>query len=202
MNFRRVQALIGRARRMGWRNLLKRLRPVRIDELLYELRPTAAGTDPAGDQTVHQGILRFDIAQPSRWRAVNAQLSPNREVYVIADGDVIAHQSWVMTDVLTPAAFGFDSNVPVIGECATGAAFRGRNLYPFTLRHIADDVWRRRGVPLLYLTVEPTNTASIRGIEKAGGRLLAHLRGWRVLTVGWPRPSCAVARPSTRNATG
>jgi hypothetical protein len=176
---------------MGWRKLLARLRPVHIDELLYELRPAGvadSGVAGAGESDGLQ-IQRFDIAQPSPWPGVNAQLSPSREVYLVAVGDVIAHQSWIMTDVLNPAAFGFDSNVPVIAECTTDPAFRGRNLYPVTLRHIVEDVGRRRGLPFLYITVAPTNTASIRGIEKAGGRLLAHLCGWRLVTIGWPRPA-------------
>ena len=176
---------------MGWRKFLAGLRPVRIDEFIYELRSGSGAEAGSGEIGEHDSvhIHRFDIAQPSPWPTVNAQLSPNREVYLVAIGDVIAHQSWIMNDVLNPAAFGFDSTVPVIAECATDPAFRGRNLYPLTLRHIVEDVRRRRGVPFLYITVAPTNTASIRGIEKAGGRLLGHLRGWRLLTIGWPRPA-------------
>lgn len=51
-----------------------------------------------------------------------------------------------------------------IGPCATAKEYRGRGIYPMVLKHVL----AHGGYSEYYMLVHDTNTASIRGIEKAG----------------------------------
>lgn len=160
------------------KRLLRRLRPVRIDELLYEMPVEAA---------LALGDPDFEVAhhtweRPSGIPSVDRGLSPSRECYRVEAKGQTAHLSWLHKEVRLPRRFGFDGSVPVIGDCHTPERFRGRSIYPQVLRFIARDVARRTSKPV-YILVSPDNAASVRGIEKAGFRRLARLRGTRV--AGW-----------------
>lgn len=141
--------------------MLKRLLPVRIDELLYEM-PVA--------EALACGDPGFEV----RREAAGA-----RVCYSVAMEGETAHRSWLHRSARLPSRFGFDGGAPVIGDCHTAERFRGRSIYPRVLRYIARDVARREGKPV-YVLVSPANLASVRGIEKAGFRRLARLRGIRV----------------------
>ncbi len=142
--------------------MLKRLLPLRIDELLYGMpvEEALACEDPA-----------FEVRHEAAGRA--------KESYVVAIGGETAHRSWLHWSVRLPRRFGFDGSAPVIGDCFTPERFRGRSIYPQVLRYIARDVARRASAPV-YILVSPANLASIRGIEKAGFRRLARLQGTRI----------------------
>ena len=142
--------------------MLKRLLPVRIDELLYEMPVEAA---------LACGDPGFEVRRQTVDRA--------KDCYLVAMEGETAHRSWLHRSVRLPRRFGFDGSVPVIGDCHTVERFRGRSIYPQVLRYIARDVARRDAKPV-YVLVSPANLASIRGIEKAGFRRLARLQGIRV----------------------
>lgn len=170
--------LLARLRRTRPRELIGILAPKGIDFLLFELAPDNARTDvaPTGDVE----IRRFDPATPSGFDAIDAGLTDHRHCYaIIIDGDV-AHQSWLFTDLVMLAQFGFDPRVPVIGECATSSRYRGMRLYPHTLQHIAQDVFGRGLADRLFMWVAPDNVPSIRGIERAGFTRAARLRGFKI----------------------
>lgn len=172
----RIIAIAKRVVRTPPRRLFAALRPVRIDEVLYEL---AAGPPEA---EVPEGFRLeiFDPAHPSGDARIDKELSPTSRCYVFKDGDRIAHESWLVYDALLPASFGFDPNLPVIGRCVTHDAYRGRHLYPSMLRLIAADIRNCRGLERVFILVSPDNTASIRGIERAGSVRLTHLTSLRV----------------------
>jgi hypothetical protein len=61
-----------------------------------------------------------------------------------------------------------------IHNCRTHPAGRGRGMYPATLSRIARD-WKSGGRELFVATVE-SNTASMRGIERAGFSMVRRVR--------------------------
>lgn len=75
-----------------------------------------------------------------------------------------------------------------IGPCVTRVDCRGRGLYPDVLRFICHNVGGPKSK--FYMLVAPSNTASIRGIEKAGFSQVGYvkrskyLRRWGVYEQG------------------
>jgi hypothetical protein len=127
-------------------------------------------------------VTHHTLARPAGILSIDRRLSRSRECYRVAAEGQTAHLSWLHRSVRLPRRFGFDGAVPVIGDCHTPERFRGRSIYPQVLRFIARDVARCSSTPV-YVLVSPANLASIRGIEKAGFRRLARLRGTRF--AGW-----------------
>lgn len=171
-----LRRILAKARALGFRRVLARLRPRRIDLLLFELfgrpnhEPIAAGF----------ALTTFTSRDRSGIPEIDRRLSSEHTCYVLMHEAEIAHVSWLFDDVVLPAAFGFDAMTPVIGDCDTPPKFRGRGLYPLALRRIASDVLVQRGRDRVYILVAPTNAASIRGIERAGGVRVARLQGTRL----------------------
>ena len=117
------------------------------------------------------------------------------------DGNRLVHASW-MTE--RPGSSPFDplfrrmteEGAAYIGPCATAESHRGAGLYPSMLRRICDYA-RERGLRRALINSAGENAASIRGIEKAGFRLLG--RAMRVQALGrewWrlPRPRRSLRR--------
>jgi len=171
-----LHRILTKARTLGFRKLLARLRPRRIDLLLFELfgrperEPILAGFS----------LTIFKVGERSGVPEIDRRLGSQHSCYVLMHEAEIAHVSWLFDDVVLPAAFGFDPMIPVIGDCDTPPKFRGRGLYPLVLRRIASDLLHERRRDRVYILVAPTNVASIRGIERAGGIRVAHLRGTRI----------------------
>lgn len=166
-------------RSLGFVATLRRLSPRRVDQLLYVAdAPLPELATPAGVV-----IERFGPAHPSGIAAVDRKLSSRRLCYIAFVDGQPAHQSWVIRDALLPGQFGMDPQAPVIGECATPTAYRGQGLYPRTLIRIVNDWFGEGGGRPMYVLVAPDNGPSIRGIERAGFRRAARLRGYRVLGI-------------------
>lgn len=75
-----------------------------------------------------------------------------------------AHASYVV-----PKCFKFPflgKNDYAIGPCVTAREFRGRGLYPATLKRVIDSMGTADSV--FYMVVSDDNAPSVRGIEKAG----------------------------------
>lgn len=177
----RVTAVVQRVARTPPRQLLRLMRPVRIDELLYVIADSGQRvTPPAG--LVYE---RHTRDSPAGIPNIDRRLAPTKHAYVFRDGATLAHESWLSYDTLLPASFGFDSHVPVIGECATPPAYRGRHLYPTMLQLISQDVRQRGGPTEVYILVAPDNTASIKGIERAGSRFVARLTSFRIAGINF-----------------
>lgn len=162
---------------MGLRKALLRLRPQRIEMVLFELRGDIQETGIAPPElTFHKFTLEESSGRPE----IDARLSADRSCYAFLAAGEVAHTSWLIRDVLLPATFGFAADVPVIGDCDTPVAFRGRRLYPIALQRIARDVAACAIADRVHILVAPDNHASIRGIEHAGGVRRARLGGLRI----------------------
>ena len=159
------------------RHLYKLLSLRVFDELLYSM-------DTNGQTyTINKemSIERFSYNQSSGLERIDKRSTPFRECYLARIDGVVVHESWLFFDVLLPAQFGFDSDIPVIGECVTYPQFRGRNIYPQVLRYIVADLNQRKICKKVFILVSPLNKPSIRGIERAGFNLLGRLRGKKIL---------------------
>jgi len=172
--------LLRRIRGSNLSELLKAAAPLSIDRLLY------IGEKPV--RRLHRlparlSVRSFSVDELSGVERIDRKLTRYRLAYVVFSGHEIAHISWVCFDASLPSQYGFDFRLPVIDETVTQSLHRGKGLFPYTLNYILHDLRNRRIADSVYILVSPTNHASIRGIEKAGFRLLARLEGTRLLGV-------------------
>jgi hypothetical protein len=68
-------------------------------------------------------IERFSYNQNTGIHSIDKRSSPFRECYVARMNGELAHESWLFFDVMLPVQFGFEGDVPVIGECVTYPEF-------------------------------------------------------------------------------
>jgi hypothetical protein len=169
-----------RIRNSDLRQLLTAAAPTYIDGLLYT--GEASATKCSLRLPFAVSIKSFSINNLSGVDRIDKRLTPNRSVYVVICCGEIVHQSWVCFDVFTPSFYGFEPSVPVI-ESFTSPIFRGYGIYPYALVCILKDLKSRHTADRVYALVQPTNKASIRGLEKAGFQYLAHLKGTRLLGI-------------------
>jgi hypothetical protein len=153
------------------------LRPAKIDEVLYSIDCDVKLSPQSFDGAL--SIERFNLSRLSGIPSIDHNIRGQRECYVVIEKGEVTHYSWLFFDVLLPWQFGFDPTVPVIGACVTYPAFRGRHIFTKVLNHIISDLNARSVSDKAYILVSPQNTASIRAIERAGFKRLAHLRGAR-----------------------
>ena len=120
------------------------------------------------------------------------RLSNRTRCFVVDDGDLLLHASWVTTAgawtrelrayLVPPEGDAY------IYESFTRPEARGRGLYPFALRNIIG--WAQgSGIVRLWVGVEEHNPASIRSVTKAGfeeGFRLPFARRWGRLSLGDP----------------
>ena len=154
------------------------LLPQPVDELLYEIEvdPRLYVQSPENELR----IQRYDKNLKSGYPSIDNRLTCRCECYTGQIGTDVVHESWLFYDVFLPSQFGFDSTVPVIGDCVTDSKKRGKHIYSKVLRHIAFDIAAREISRKLYILVSPNNISSKRGIERAGFCLIAHLQGSRL----------------------
>lgn len=176
--WRRVRRLLGEARH--------RLQPVRERaQLFFELTaPDATPADLAGFATTcgPVDLVAFGAAS----REVPGYISPARmrsaverarrgdtllTVRRVADGQPV-HFSWLRLDEGAIVGDVADCPVPnagrvaVIFDCWTSPDCRGQGLYPWAIRRLAAEATARGLAAWIYCYEQ--NTASRRGIEKAG----------------------------------
>lgn len=99
-----------------------------------------------------------------------------RIFYIKRDGKIV-HTSCVI-----PKCFKFPflkAGEYIIGPCVTAPDYRGQGLYGKALACITGHPMYRDGV--FYMSVNEHNASSIRGIEKAGFRLVGRVRKSRIL---------------------
>jgi hypothetical protein len=112
---------------------------------------------------------------------IDERLTQYRLAYVVFCLGEIVHESWVCFDAPLPSQYGFDFRLPVVDRSVTHNLYRGKGIFPYTLDYILHDLKNRGISDDVYVLVSPSNYASIRGIQKAGFKLLAHLKGTRFL---------------------
>ncbi len=66
-----------------------------------------------------------------------------------------------------------------IGHCETNPAFRGKNIYPVMLQHIAKYAFEK-GIARCFGSSSPQGKSSIIGIRKAGFNFVAQKRRFRI----------------------
>jgi len=102
---------------------------------------------------------------------------PSRILFLVLDGEVVAHYSLMNFNNDIPIDWASvifsDSKYTYIGECYTNETYRGKNIYPFALCYLSTLAERHNKIPVL--TCNSKNKASIRGIEKAGFKLLGKI---------------------------
>lgn len=102
-------------------------------------------------------------------------LRRNDRLFLVADdGGRVLHYSFVQFESRYKTLLGEDGAVPMFTRCWTSPAARGKRLYPSTLRH-GSAALARDGFCRVLITCDPTNTASVRGIEHAGFRLVRRI---------------------------
>ncbi len=84
-------------------------------------------------------------------------------VFYVTDGEKLVHTSMVIPKC---GKFTFMNEADYeIGPCLTYPEYRGKGIYPAVINHICNSIGRDG--TLFYMIVDETNTASIKGIEKA-----------------------------------
>lgn len=167
--------------------LLSRLatqREGRKDQMAKETLFFVAEPTPSVEAFLPEG-LRLVVFRPRPWRpaAHGSRLSLTHaywllasfcryEIWYVQDRDGrMAHYSYVLPKIPT---FPFMGRHDLeIGPCVTDDAYRGRGIYPAVLRAIRA---RRTDARRLWVMAEAENTPSLRGIEKAGFRLVGRGR--------------------------
>jgi RimJ/RimL family protein N-acetyltransferase len=175
----RAGALLRRLQTSDLRELCNAVAPVTINDLLF-MGEESANVVPHS-LPLNLSIKHFSETYLSGVNRIDERLTPQRLAYVVFCGSEIVHESWVHLNALMPSQYGFDSGLPVIGQCFTKRPYRGNGIYPYALTYILKDLKNRHITDRAYTLVSRTNNASIRGIEKAGFQRLAHLKGTRLL---------------------
>ena len=174
----RASLILRRIRGSHLRELLTAAAPLSINRLLYIGEESAQSPRrlPACFST-----KSFSMKHLSGVDRIDERLTRYRLAYVVFCFGEIVHESWVCFDAPLPSQYGFDVRLPVIDRSVTHNLYRGKGIFPYVLNHILHDLKNRRINDGVYVLVSPTNYASIRGIQKAGFKLLAHLKGTRLL---------------------
>jgi RimJ/RimL family protein N-acetyltransferase len=150
--------------------LIDKLKFNRIRALVYQSEP-----DGSPDPVPYE--LRI---LTSREKAGDPRVDRKRfhKAYVLVDRSRVIHGSLVFTKNRLARQLGF-RGVLIIGNCFTDEGYRGQGLYPAVLKRIRADFPNRTFV----VFVDPANTPSIRGLEKAGFRKLYEFEMYRLLAV-------------------
>ena len=152
-----------RLRSMNAKEIIRLLLPKRIDQILYEVALGSyepqqfAKVELEIKKTGQGGVLHYDA---------------------LVNGN-FAHRSNLSYDVYLPAQFGYGKS-PVIGDCVTKPKCKGLRIYPHMLGYIIGDVQSSQTAEKVFVLVAPDNTPSIKGIERAGLKYVARLRGIRI----------------------
>lgn len=131
-------------------------------------------TDPA-----NAALLRQVMQGESRGYAAGLAAGDLLFAHVSREGRVDTF-GFVIFESSYKRFLGIDSRTPMIGNCNTAPAARGRGLYPALLLACCAEL-AKRGHPAVVITCAPDNAPSVRGIEKAGFGRVAHLVVWIAL---------------------
>lgn len=149
-----------------------------IKKLYHSLRP----------RKVETLVYRFDLDEqsiPSIAVSDIIQVETNkvdngRRIFKALINDAVINRNYLYKNNLLALQLGY-KHLPLIGGCSTDEQFRGRNIYPYMLIQILHWVKANKLARQVLIFVEPGNTPSINGIEKAGFKKLHHVILYRLL---------------------
>ena len=126
-------------------------------------------------------------------RLYHDQRGINSAFGVFIDGD-LGHISWAYTATEYGCEpyerFRLGTGEAEIVNCYTNEAYRGKGLYPYAIRLIAEQLLSR-GIKRVFMNIAPDNEASRRGILKAGLISYGKVLHWRSPVIikwrGWYR---------------
>ncbi len=93
---------------------------------------------------------------------------------VDSDGRVITY-AFVLFKTRYKKVLGLREDVPLISNCFTEPAWRGKRLYPRMLKRVCRDL-SEAGHSNISISCEPDNVSSIKGIQRAGFKGVHHVR--------------------------
>jgi RimJ/RimL family protein N-acetyltransferase len=152
---------------------------------LQRLDSVAIG--PSEDVEIRKGAL-FDLQElperfyPLPWEFQCHHFDGVQDFFVACGGEGIQHISWVYYRNDPNRILSLGDREAEIKYCLTLPHYRGRGLYPRALIMIARFL-ASRGFSRVFVCVHQDNSASIRGIEKAGFERVASLRLRKILGV-------------------
>jgi len=114
--------------------------------------------------------------------------------FLVFIGKILAHSSWLITNagsaakakIHPPLALDYGHSA-YIWYCVTSPRFRGKALYPYTLS-VINRYLQKGGIKKSVLAVEKDNEASLRGVEKAGFKIIGE--DWYIKL--WAYKGCRV----------
>ena len=142
------------------KKILKRFRIVHIDAFIYKMSHF------------------IEYKAPNFKYQIEKSRKKNRWCYTIKEGNTLVHVSYLYDSVFLLKLL--EKNGPVIGDCHTNRQFRGQSIYPKVINKIALETLRE-GFKEVFIVVNPENSSSIKGIEKAGFIKFASVKGTRWL---------------------
>ncbi len=100
---------------------------------------------------------------------LRAALNHRDALFFLVDGsNRVAHASWIFYRSSYKRLLNVADETPLIGNCETIEAWRGRRLYPKTLMAICHYLARTRRAREAVISCDPANMPSVRGIRRAG----------------------------------
>jgi RimJ/RimL family protein N-acetyltransferase len=98
-----------------------------------------------------------------------------REFFVAKDLSGIQHISWIYSKDDHNRLLSLANTDIEIKHCYTSPTVRGKGIYPNVINTIKK-VIKKNGIKRVFMSVHPDNTASIKGIERAGFHLVGKVR--------------------------
>lgn len=165
---------VGMLRRV-WRRL--RWRP--IDEILFECLPSTLPEPPQVE--VPLVISTHTAKAPTGIADIDRRIG-NRWCYVGWLNGEVAHTNFASFDCHLTGQFGYEAGIPVLCDGFTKKQYRGQRMQSAVLHKMITDLLEA-GHSRVYTLVAPDNTASLRGVARAGFVPVARLRGARLFGI-------------------
>jgi len=156
------------------KKVLKKLKYREIGNILFQRIP---GSDlkilplPSALQ-----LKIFDKNIRTGINIIDRNKNSNNVCYAVFDNEKIVHTSWIFRNKLLAKQLGYN-NALTIGDSVTAEPYRGMGIYPAVLSCIEQHF---KNYQLIIFT-EPANTASQKGILKAGFTRLYRFKLIRLL---------------------
>lgn len=98
--------------------------------------------------------------------------------------DYCVHRSWVKTgpfkmEIVKGYNMEFDKQDAYIHYCLTADTARGKNIYPFVLDHICNELYSKN-YRNIYMVVLKKKKSAMRGVEKAGFKIHKKITIFRI----------------------
>jgi len=106
------------------------------------------------------------------------RVSNNKTEYKVYDNEKEVHTSYLFNKVYLLKLL--KKKGPVIGDCSTKVAYRGKSIYPHVINKIAFEVLQNKKQEV-FMIVDKENASSIKGIEKSGFHKFAAISAKRWL---------------------